>query len=69
MHPHYGVLPMPYVPLRVTLGALVAHRYTYVPPRRGTSQYSRTFISRSVSLCNDPGDPAFDGVRPAGLIT
>ena len=29
MHPHYGALPGPHVPERVTRGALVAHRYTY----------------------------------------
>ena len=33
MHPLNGALPGPYVPLQVTRGALVAHRYTYVPPR------------------------------------
>ena len=32
MHPFYGALPVPYVPVRVTRGALVAHRYTYAPP-------------------------------------
>ena len=29
MHPLNGALPGPYVPVRVTRGALVAHRYTY----------------------------------------
>ena len=33
IYPLYGALPMPYVPVRVTRGALVAHRYTYAPPR------------------------------------
>ena len=28
MHPLYGALPVPYVPVRVTRNALVAHRYT-----------------------------------------
>ena len=28
MHPLYGALPMPYVPVRVTRGAVIAHRYT-----------------------------------------
>ena len=32
MHPLYGALPGPYVPVRVACGALVAHRCTYVPP-------------------------------------
>ena len=30
MHPLYGTLPVPYEPVRVTRGALVAHRYTYI---------------------------------------
>ena len=38
MHPLDGALPGPYVPVRVTRGALVAHRYTYAPPRCRTSQ-------------------------------
>ena len=29
VHPLNGALPRPYVPARVTRGALVAHRYTY----------------------------------------
>ena len=32
MHPLYGDLPVPYVPVRVTRGAVIAHRYTYAPP-------------------------------------
>ena len=67
MHPLNGALPGPYVPVRVTRGALVVHRYTYAPPRCRTSQYSRTFIPLSVSLWNDPADPVFDGVGLAGL--
>ena len=31
MHPLYGALPVSYVAMRVTRGALVAHRYTYEP--------------------------------------
>ena len=45
-----------------TRGALVAHRYTYAPPRCRTLQYCRTFVPLSVSLCNDLADPMFDGV-------
>ena len=30
-HPFNGALPGPYVPVRVTRGALVTHRYTYAP--------------------------------------
>ena len=31
-HPLCGALPVPYVPVRVTRGALIAHRYTFAPP-------------------------------------
>ena len=44
VHPLNGAIPGPYVPVRVTLGALIAHRYTYAPPRCRTLQYSRSFI-------------------------
>ena len=44
VHPLNGALPGPYVPVLVTRGALVAHRYTYAPPRCRTSQYSRTLF-------------------------
>ena len=50
LHPLCGALPVPYVPVRVTRGALIAHRYTYAPPRCRTCQYRRTFILLSVSL-------------------
>ena len=62
MHPLYGALPVPYVPVRVTRGAVIAHRYTYVPPRCRTLQYRRTFVPFLVSLWNDLSDPVFDGV-------
>ena len=52
-HPLCGALPVPYVPVRVTRGALIAHRYTFAPPRWRTSQNRRTFILLSVSLWND----------------
>ena len=32
-HPLCGALPVPYVPVRVTRGALIAHWYTFAPPR------------------------------------
>ena len=67
MHPLYGALPVPYVPVRVTRGAVIAHRYTYVPPRCRTSQYRLTFMPFSVSLWNDLSDPVFDGVGLAGF--
>ena len=64
VHPLNGALPGPYVPVRVPRGTLVAHRYTYAPPRCRTSQYSRIFISLAVSLWNDL---VFDGVGLAGF--
>ena len=67
MHPLNDALPRPYVPVRVTRGALVAHRYTYAPPRCRTSQYRRTFVLLSVSLWNDLADPVFDVVGLAGF--
>ena len=69
MHPLNGALPGPYVPVRVTRGALVTHRYTYAPPRCRTSQYRRTFIPLSVPLWNDFANPVFDGVGLAGFKT
>ena len=56
-HPLCGALPVPYVPVRVTHGAFITHRYTFAPPRCRTSQYRRTFIPLSVSLWNDLVDP------------
>ena len=49
-HPLNDALPGPYVPVRVTRGALVADQYSYVPPRCRTSQYRRTFVPLSVPL-------------------
>ena len=66
MHPIYG-LPVPYVPVWVTRGAVIAHRFTYAPPRCRTWQYSRIFIAFSVSLWNDLSDPVFDRVGLAGF--
>ena len=66
-HPPSGVLPGTYVPVRVTRGALVAHGFSYAPPRCRTSQYCRTFVPFSVSLWNDLGDPVFDGVGLASF--
>ena len=60
-------LPVPYVPVRVTHGAVIEHQYTYAPPRCRTSPYRRTFIPWSVSLWNDLSDPVFDGVGLAGF--
>ena len=59
MHSLFGALP---VPVRVTRGVPVAHRYTYAHPLCRTSQCRKTFILLSVSLWNDPADPLLDGV-------
>ena len=67
MHPLNAALPSPFVPMRVTRGALVAYRYTYSPPRCRTSQFLLEFCSLSVSLWNDLADRVFDGVGLAGL--
>ena len=67
LHALYGALPGPCVPVQVTHGALVAHRYTYGPPRCRTSQYSRIIISQSLCLWNELGDPVFDGVGLVGF--
>ena len=67
MHPLCGALHVPYVPVWVTRGAMIAHRFTYASPRCRISQYRRTFIPLSVSLWNDLSDPVFDGVGLAGF--
>ena len=67
MHQLNDALPGPYVPVRATRGALVAHRYSYAHPRCRTSQYRRTYVHLSVSLYNDLADLLFDGVGLAGF--
>ena len=67
MHHLYGAIPVPYVPVLVTFGAVISQRYTYAPPSCRTAQFRRTFIPLSVSLWNDPGDLVFDGVGLAGF--
>ena len=60
MHSLNDDLPGPYVPVHITRGALVAHRYTYASPRCRTSQYPRTYVPLSVSLWNDLAEFVFD---------
>ena len=67
MHPLNDALHGPHVPVWVTSGALIAHRYTYALPRCRISQCSRTFIALSVSLWNDLANPVFYGVGLAGF--
>ena len=47
--------------------ALIAHLFTYAPPRCRTSQNRKTFIPLSVSLWNDLSDHIFDGMGQAGF--
>ena len=63
MHPLNDALPGLYVPVWVTRSALVAHQYTYAPPRWRISHCRRTFVP----LWNDLADPVFDGVGLAGF--
>ena len=49
------------------LWSLISHKSK--TPRYRTSQYRMTFISLSVSIWNDHGDPVFDGVGLAGFKT
>ena len=50
MHPLHGAQPVPYVVVRVTRGALAAHRCTCTPPRCRSSQCRMTFIHCSLSV-------------------
>ena len=50
MNPLCGALPVPYVPVRVTCGAFIAHRYTYAPLCCRTSQYHRILFPLSICL-------------------
>ena len=60
MYHFYGALLVSHVPVRVTRGALVAHRYTYTPSLCRTLPYRMPFI-------NDLADPVFDGIGLADL--
>ena len=66
-HLLYGALPELYVPVHVTIDAVIAYHYTKAPLHCRILQYHRTFIRLSVSLWNDLGDPIFDGVGLAGF--
>ena len=45
LYPLSDALLLPYVPARVTSGALTAHRHSFAPPRCRTSQYRRSFVA------------------------
>ena len=67
MHRLNDALPGPYVPVLVTRGIPMRHRYTYAPPRCRTTQYRRTFVPLSVSLWNDLANPVFDFYGTGGF--
>ena len=58
-------VPGRYVPVRVTRGSLVAHRYTYAPLQNLAVQ--QAFVKLTVSLWKDFADTVFDGVGLAGF--
>ena len=63
-----GVFVNPYLPVRVTHGALVVHRYNYATPRCRTSQYRLAFILfPSCQYLFLTILVTFDGVVPPGL--
>ena len=47
IHPLSGALPLPYVPARVTRGALVSHRHSFAAPRCRTSAPLGVSLERS----------------------
>ena len=49
-HPLCGALPVPYVPVRVTRGALIAHRYTFAPPRCAGLLFPSQYLSGMIWL-------------------
>ena len=71
MHPLNGALPGPYVPVRVTHGALVTDRYTYVCTAmlQNLAVQQDFYSPLSVSLWNNFANPVFDGVGLAGFKT
>ena len=65
VYPQKGELPLPYVPARVTRGAMVAHIHSAALPRCRTCQCRqcrRTFVPLSVSHWNVLSYSVFDGV-------
>ena len=67
MHPLSGALPLPHVLVRVTYGALVAHRHSFALIGCRTFQHCRTYVPISVSLWNKLSEIVLDGVILAGL--
>ena len=67
VHPLNGALPGPYVPVRVTRGALVAHRYTYAPPRCRTLGTAELLFPSRCASGTILLTPLFDGVGLVGF--
>ena len=53
---------MPYEPVHIACGALVAHLHSFMPPLQNFSIQQDT-VHLSVSLGTHLNDPLFDGVR------
>ena len=68
MHPLYGAIPVPYVPMRNTRDALVDIGIL-IRLSAAYKSAQRTFIHLSVSLWNDLADPVFDGVGLVGFMS
>ena len=52
-----------------SLGALIAHRHWFAPPRCRTAHYCRTFVPLAVFIWNDLADLVFDGVGLTGFTS
>ena len=67
VHPLNGGLPGQYMPVRVTRGALVAHRFTLRFLAAEPRSAAGPLFFLSVSLSNDLTSPVFDCVGLAGF--
>ena len=68
MHPLYGAIPVPHVPMRNTRDALVDIGIL-IRLSAAYKSSQRTFIHLSVSLWNDLADPVFDCVGLVGFMS
>ena len=66
MHPLYDALTVPYVSVRVTCGAMVAHRYIISLLAAGPGRPQDFYPPLSISV-NYIGDPVFDGAGLEGF--
>ena len=67
MHPLNDALTEPYLPVLVTRGALVAHRYTYDSASLQNLAVPQNFCAPTMLIWNDLGDPVLDGVELTGF--